>query len=152
MGLWPRRSTTPSRSTTAPPASGSPAVSSCPNPFWFDFIPGAAPAPAVRWVRNAVQHKWLDALVLDPHSHDRYPLRPHEWVWRAAAEIPGPRQSRRRKREDAPKRDLVAEGYRAYAQTLEGRPADFTLQVLAEAYAEVADLHEPYRAPSLAAA
>jgi len=109
--------------------------------FWFEdpAVSGAQAVPGVRWVRNAVFHGWSDALVLRTSAGGRFPPRGHEWVWRATAEIRG----KRRGRPPAGGRDIVAAGYQAYGGLMAGRPADFTLSVLAECYQELADFLEP---------
>lgn len=114
-----------------------------PNVLWFEKVPATAAAPAVRWARNAVSHQWFDALVLDRRSHGRYPSRDQEWVWRRTEDVPGKMGARRRKNRTQGKPDLDALGAAAYKSLLSGRPADFTLQILAEGFAFVVELAEP---------
>jgi hypothetical protein len=118
-----------------------------PSKFWFALaaVSGAETVPAVRWVRNAVDHQWADALLFIPYNRGgRYPPREHEWVWRPTEDIPGETEGRRSRR-SKDGRDLVAEGREAYGRLLAGHPADFTLSILAEVYAEVAESFEPLR-------
>jgi hypothetical protein len=115
-----------------------------PSEFWFelDAVSGAQTVPAVRWVRNAVQHQWADALLFIPYNRGgRWPPREHDWVWRPTDEVPGEEKGGRHARKG--QRDLVAEGRATYGRLMAGHPADFTLSILAEVYAEVADLFEP---------
>lgn len=110
---------------------------SLPDDLWFEQVPAAAAVPAVRWVRNAVSHQWFDALILDERSHGRYPPRDREWVWRGTEDVPRKRRTRYKQPERA--------GANAHHIYLSGRPADFTLQILAEGFEFVVELVEPLR-------
>lgn len=122
-----------------------------PDRFWFERVPGAAVAPGVRWVRDLVHHQWADALELDLRSHGRFPPQDREWVWLERARLPGRPRTHSRKARRSGERDLVAAGYAAYGTYMSGRPADFTLHILGEAFDFVAALVEPVPALSRAA-
>jgi hypothetical protein len=101
---------------------------------WPTRAPGAEAMVSVRFARNTVHHDWADALRLDTQGRRyprRYPLRYFEWVWRDVEELPVENREK---------------GKEVYAKLLAGRPAEFTLHILGEAFDFVLDLVEPQRA------
>lgn len=99
---------------------------------WIDRAGGGAKAVlGLRWVRNIVHHQWADALVVDPGGRrypKRYPVRYFEWVWRETDDLPKTNKTN---------------GKDEYERYLAGLPADVSLNVLAETFADVADLIAP---------
>lgn len=95
---------------------------------WRERVRGAELMAGVRFARNRVHHQWADALALSAGRQypKRYPMRYQEIVWRPAADLPPPPESR-----------LDKHGTEIYTSELAGRPAEIALHIIGEAFDDI---------------